>query len=132
MKTIKIVVVLLSLLSFPAWAQELIDLYPGAIPNSKQSDVKEGERSGMFSGVTKPTLQAFLPDKSRSNGAAVVICPGGGYAVVVYQGEGVRTAQDFAKHGIAAFVLKYRLPSDSTMRLWQLPAIRETCTTRLP
>ena len=115
MKTIKIVVVLLFLLSFPAGAQEVINLYPGAIPNSKQSDVKERERSGMFSGVTKPTLEAFLPEKDHSTGAAVVICPGGGYAVVVYQGEGVRTAKEFAKNGIAAFVLKYRLPSDSTM-----------------
>ena len=115
MKTINIAIVLLFLLSFPAGAQEIIDLYPGAIPNSKQSDVKEGERSGMFSGVTKPTLEAFLPEKEHSPGAAVVICPGGGYAVVVYQGEGVKTAKEFAKNGIAAFVLKYRLPSDSTM-----------------
>jgi acetyl esterase/lipase len=115
MKTSKIVIVLLVLLSFPAGAQEIIDLYPGAIPNSKQSDIKEGERSGMFFGVTEPTLEAFLPEKSRSTGAAVVICPGGGYAVVVYQGEGVRTAKEFAKNGIAAFVLKYRLPSDSAM-----------------
>jgi acetyl esterase/lipase len=115
MKTIKSVVVLLLLLSLPAEAQEIIDLYRGAIPNSKQSNVKEEERSGMFSGVTKPTLEAFLPEKGRSTGAAVVICPGGGYAVVVYQGEGVRTAKEFAKNGIAAFVLKYRLPSDSTM-----------------
>ena len=45
----------------------------------------------------------------------MVICPGGGYAVVVFEGEGVRTAKEFAKNGIAAFVLKYRLPSDSTM-----------------
>ena len=56
MKTLKIVVMLLVLLSFPAGAQEVIDLYHGAIPNSKQSDVKEGEHSGMFSGVTKPTI----------------------------------------------------------------------------
>jgi acetyl esterase/lipase len=35
--------------------------------------------------------------------------------VVVYQGEGIKTAKEFAKNGIAAFVLKYRLPDDSTM-----------------
>ncbi len=115
MKSLKSVVALLFILAFPVRAQEIIDLYRGAIPNSKESSVKEGERSGMFSGVTKPTLEAFLPEKGHSNGAAVVICPGGGYAVVVYQGEGVRTAKEFAKNGIAAFVLKYRLPSDSTM-----------------
>ncbi len=115
MKTLKTVVAFLLLLAFHAGAQEIIPLYQGAIPNSKQSDVKEGERSGMFSGVTNPTLEAFLPEKGQAKGAAVVICPGGGYAVVVYQGEGVRTAKEFAKKGISAFVLKYRLPSDSTM-----------------
>jgi acetyl esterase/lipase len=115
MKTLKIIFALL--LAFPVYvnAQEVINLYPGAIPNSKPSDVKETESSGMYAGVTKPTLQIFLPDKEKATGAAVVICPGGGYAVVVYQAEGVRTAKEFAKQGVAAFVLKYRLPSDSTM-----------------
>ena len=96
-------------------AQEVIDLYPGAVPDSKKSNVIEKENRGMFSGVTKPTLEIFLPEKGKSTGAAVVICPGGGYAVVVYQAEGVNTAKEFAKNGIAAFVLKYRLPNDSTM-----------------
>ena len=43
----------------------------------------------------------------------VVICPGGSYTVIVYQGEGITTAKEFAKNGVAAFVLKYRLPNDS-------------------
>ncbi len=115
MKTLKIIFALLFVFSLNATAQEIINLYPGAVPNSKQSYVKETERSGMYAGVTKPTLQIFLPEKEKSTGAAVVICPGGGYAVVVYQAEGVRTAKEFAKNGVAAFVLKYRLPSDSTM-----------------
>ena len=104
--------------SFSASAQEMINLYQGVVPNSKESGVKaimEIERSGMFSGVTQPTLNIFLPEKDKSTGAAVVICPGGGYSVVVYQGEGIRTAKEFAKNGVAAFVLKYRLPDDSTM-----------------
>ena len=115
MKTLKIFFAFLFVCSLNIKAQQIIDLYPGAIPNSKESSVKETEHSGMFSGVTKPTLQIFLPEKEKSTGAAVVICPGGGYAVVVYQAEGVRTAKEFAKNGVAAFVLKYRLPNDSTM-----------------
>ena len=115
MKSLKICFALLFVLSLNIKAQQIIDLYPGAIPNSKESNVKETEHSGMFSGVTKPTLQIFLPEKEKSTGAAVVICPGGGYAVVVYQAEGVKTAKEFAKNGVAAFVLKYRLPNDSTM-----------------
>ena len=96
-------------------AQEIINLYPGAIPNAKPSGVKESFTSGMFRGVTTPTLEIYLPEKEKATGAAIVICPGGGYSVVVYQGEGVSTAKEFAKNGIAAFVLKYRLPDDSTM-----------------
>jgi acetyl esterase/lipase len=115
MKILKLFFSILFILSINIKAQEVINLYSGVIPNSKKSDVKETERSGMFAGVTKPTLQIYLPEKEKATGTAVVICPGGGYAVVVYQAEGVRTAKEFAKYGIAAFVLKYRLPNDSTM-----------------
>jgi acetyl esterase/lipase len=115
MKLIKNCFALMLVLSLSVSAQEIINLYQGAIPNSKESGVKEKEHSEMFSGVTKPTLEIFLPEKDKSTGAAVVICPGGGYAVVVYQAEGVRTAKEFAKNGVVAFVLKYRLPNDSTM-----------------
>lgn len=69
----------------------------------------------MFSGVTIPTLEMYLPENEKSAGAAVIICPGGGYSVVVYQAEGIQAAKEFAKNGVTAFVLKYRLPDDSTM-----------------
>jgi acetyl esterase/lipase len=116
MKLLKIFAALIVLLSINIKAQEIINLYQGTIPNSKESGKKEpGENKGMFARVTKPTLEVYLPEKERSTGAAVVICPGGGYSVVVYQGEGIKTAKEFAKNGIAAFVLKYRIPDDSTM-----------------
>jgi acetyl esterase/lipase len=118
MKTIKICFALMLILSFAMRAQETINLYPGAIPNSKESDIKEtggDQPSGLILGVTKPTLEIFLPEKEKSTGAAVIICPGGGYKVLVYQSEGIKTAKEFAKNGVAAFVLKYRLPNDSTM-----------------
>ena len=115
MKAFKIVVLLI--LMFPATilAQEIINLYPGEIPNFKKSYLKESFTSGMFRNVTKPTLEIYLPAKDKATGAAVVICPGGGYSVIVYQGEGISTAKEFAKNGIAAFVLKYRIPDDLTM-----------------
>ena len=118
MEIIKISFVMLLTLSFIVKGQEIINLYPGDIPNSQKSEIKEtggDQASGIFSGVTIPTLEIYLPEKGISKGAAVVICPGGGYKVVVYQAEGIKTAKAFAKNGIAAFVLKYRLPDDSTM-----------------
>ncbi len=118
MRTIGVCLTLLLAISLTTRAQEIINLYPGTIPNSKESDVKETESSsppGMFLGVTKPTLEIYLPEQAKSTGAAVIICPGGAYAAVVYQAEGIRTAKEFARNGVAAFVLKYRLASNSTM-----------------
>lgn len=104
------------LFSFIAKGQEVVELYPGSIPNSKKTEKKETFTSGMFRGVTKPTLEVYLPEKEKASGTAVIIIPGGGYGVVVYQGEGISTAKQLARNGIAAFVLKYRLPDDSIMQ----------------
>ena len=103
-------------LSLTISAQEIVELYSGPVPNSKNSGKKETFNSGMFRGVTKPTLEIYLPEKEKATGTAVIIIPGGSYAVVVYQGEGISTAKQFAKNGIVAFVLKYRLPDDSIMQ----------------
>jgi len=103
-------------LSLTISAQEIVEEYSGPVPNSKNSGKKETFNSGMFRGVTKPTLEIYLPEKEKTTGTAVIIIPGGSYAVVVYQGEGISTAKQFAKNGIVAFVLKYRLPDDSIMQ----------------
>ena len=108
----------LCLLPFLLEAQEIINLYNSTIPNSKVKATRETDPSlfrGMYRRTAFPTLEVYQADKEKSTGAAVVICPGGSYAVIVYEGEGVLTAKELAKNGVTAFVLKYRLPSDSTM-----------------
>jgi acetyl esterase/lipase len=115
MKILSVLFFLTLILSVTTEAQEIINLFPGAIPNARATDIKETSTSGMFRNVTVPTLEIFLPEKGKVAGTAVVICPGGGYSVVVYEGEGIATAKEFAKNGVAAFVLKYRLPDDSVM-----------------
>lgn len=55
----------------------------------------------------KPMLTAWLP--AKSNGQAVVVCPGGGYGALAIDHEGKQIAQWLNSQGIAAFVLKYRL-----------------------
>lgn len=110
--------VLLSCAVLTAKAQETIDLYPGTIPNAKAiSATGKGnlESSGLIRRVVTPSLDVYLPAKENASGAAVIICPGGSYKVIVFQGEGVSTAKEFAKNGVAAFVLKYRLPNDSVL-----------------
>lgn len=107
---------LLWLIPFVSTAQEIIPLYSGAVPNSKASDVQEtGAETGILKGITKPTLEYFKPAPDKASGAAVIVIAGGGYGVVVYNGEGVNTAKALAEKGVAAFVLKYRLPSDAIM-----------------
>jgi acetyl esterase/lipase len=58
-----------------------------------------------------PTLTAYLPAAESATGAAMVICPGGGYGFLADH-EGKDYAEWLAKHGVAGIVLKYRLPKD--------------------
>jgi acetyl esterase/lipase len=63
----------------------------------------------MVRNVTSPTLTAFLPDPATATGAAVVVCPGGGFRFLSWESEGTRVAEWLQRRGVAAFVLRYRL-----------------------
>ncbi len=101
--------------------QTVMDVYESEVPNSKPSQMEETsatDANGItrVSGVTIPTLTAYFPAKGAANtGKAVVICPGGGYSILAITHEGHDVAKQLAERGIAAFVLKYRLPSDEIM-----------------
>jgi acetyl esterase/lipase len=106
------------LLPAQANAQDTLALYTGKVPNSKKGKLAPlpGKLSpGLIYRVVRPSLEIYLPETGTANGTAVLICPGGSYKVLTYNGEGVATAKAFAKKGITAFVLKYRLPDDSLM-----------------
>jgi acetyl esterase/lipase len=60
--------------------------------------------------VDKPTIYVHLPTEEKRNGAAVVICPGGGYGGLSMESEGHATARWLNEFGVAGIVLKYRLP----------------------
>jgi acetyl esterase/lipase len=101
-------------------AQEVIPLYPGGIPNSTSYRMKEitlNDNKGFlgYRNVSVPTLAVYLPSPEKATGHAVIICPGGGYGMESYRLEGTVIAEAFVRQGIAAFILKYRLPSDSIM-----------------
>ncbi|HOL72129.1 MAG TPA: alpha/beta hydrolase [Bryobacteraceae bacterium] len=57
----------------------------------------------------KPSIAIYLPPREKATGAAVVVCPGGGYRVLAMDHEGKQVAEWLNGHGIAAFVLSYRL-----------------------
>lgn len=90
-----------------------IPIWPNQIPNQKQSDEKEKADHGdilWITNVQEPELDIFLPTKRSATGKAIVICPGGGYEGLAYDWEGSDIAKWLNAKGIAAFVLKYRLP----------------------
>ena len=64
--------------------------------------------------IHNPTITPFLPAKDKATGCAVVICPGGGNMFHTIDREGYDLGQWLADHGVAAFVLKYRLTRDTT------------------
>lgn len=103
-------------------SQQVMPLYtgtvPGSIPNHMQEtdETDPGNHIRFVRKVTQPTLTAFLPAAANNTGAAVVICPGGGYSGLAIGHEGFDVAELLSSWGISAFVLKYRLPSDSIMK----------------
>ena len=111
--------IVLTLLPLFSYAQkENIPLYTGNVPNSKQAPANYVERThsfGYISHVTVPELIPFFPERGTANKTAVIICPGGGYQLIVTPEEGADIAREFNKVGITSFVLKYRLPNDTIM-----------------
>jgi len=63
--------------------------------------------------IHNPSITAFFPPKDKANGAAVLICPGGGHRELVYNSEGYEPARFLTNLGVTAFVLKYRLARET-------------------
>ncbi len=82
-----------------AQEKDPIPLWPNGAPGALGAAEKDS-----------PTLTPFLPDASVASGAAIVICPGGGYGGLAPH-EGKDYALWLNQHGVSAFVLKYRLGS---------------------
>src|SRR5512135_1489098 len=104
----------INLFTAAAMAQEYrLPLYSGTIPNSINTGQKEKiEKSEItvISNVQVPDIAVYLPSKRFATGQAVVICPGGGYWILAYDLEGTDIARYMNSIGVAAVVLKYRLP----------------------
>ena len=120
MKNYIIALAFMSTAIFSATAQTIIPLYSGKIPNSidvPDPEVKTVDKGGNVRNAktSVPTLEVRLPAKEIANGTAVIICPGGGYTYTSYTQEGTEIAAAFNKMGVAAFILKYRIPSDAYM-----------------
>jgi hypothetical protein len=92
-------------------SQDVIPLPVTATPNAPQENYPEKEyfskvwNTEVVSNVTKPTLTVFKPSAESKNGAAVVICPGGGFMALSITSEGTDVAKYLVAKGVTAFVL---------------------------
>jgi acetyl esterase/lipase len=112
------------LLSSAAAAQQLqslerleIPLWPKGAPSSEGKSGPEKVRvtdagDHVVSSIHQPSITFFLPKRETATGAAIVIAPGGGHRELWIDHEGYNVAEWLREHGIAAFVLKYRLAKE--------------------
>jgi acetyl esterase/lipase len=102
-----------------SFGQDIYPLYPGKVPNSKNASNKEKteQRDGItrVTKISEPSISYFPAGNSGSTNATVIIFPGGGYGTNSLSHEGYDVARKFNQAGIAAFVVKYRLPDDRIM-----------------
>ena len=101
-------------------ARQGVPLYPGEIPNSIAAPDEESLRGPQdafpfYLNISRPQLYPY-PLQSAQPRPAIIILPGGSYRGVSLVKEGFDVAQQLNAYGIAAFVVKYRTPSDQHMR----------------
>ncbi|MFY0654620.1 MAG: alpha/beta hydrolase [Cyclobacteriaceae bacterium] len=128
MKKVFLLISLLSLAFQTSQAQDIIPLWPNGVPNKSQKNESETQDKGNILWIEKvqvPTLEIYLPTKFNANGKAMVVCPGGGYKGLAYDWEGTDIAKWLNSKGIAAFVLKYRLPNEESVKSSRNPSLQD-------
>lgn len=114
-------------------ADTVLDLWPDQ-PPGKPMDVGPekdftkptdrliaGRRIIKLGNVSKPQIHVFRPEPTRNTGAAVVICPGGGFHILAWDLEGTEVAEWLNSLGVTAIVLKYRVPTANRDPRWLAP-----------
>lgn len=122
MRILRLLVVVQCTLSAVAAEPVVIDLWPGAPPGpavelpaeadlTKPTDpLIAGRRIIKLGNVTRPQIAVHRPPANLDTGAAVVICPGGGFHILAYDLEGTEVAEWLNGLGVTGIVLKYRVP----------------------
>ena len=114
--------VLLAVAPFAQAAPEPIALWPKGAPGETGNLPAEADLTkptdGLITGkaiirlgnVSNPTITVFPAPAGKANGAAVLVCPGGGYNILAMDLEGTEICEWLNANGIAAVLLKYRVP----------------------
>lgn len=117
---------LLLLTGYVASAQQFMPLWPaGKMPNSKGMMLTDSTANERIYRVGTPGMYTFFPSIQENKGAAVIICPGGGYERLAYIISGLQLAKWFNTMGISAFVLNYRLPNSPDLKQRELGPLQD-------
>lgn len=111
MKHLKLLFVL-TFFSTIAFSQDKsLKVWPNGAPNDNGMKEPEEKYDGLrVRNVSEAEMYIYLPENNINTGAAVVICPGGGYWIEAMDHEGYEIAEWLKSKGVAGIVLKYRLP----------------------
>jgi acetyl esterase/lipase len=121
MKPLCLLLVFLGILT--ANASEPIPLWPSGAPGEKGDIGPERDMTKAGDGlpggkpvirlgnVTNPTITLYRPPQEKDTGAAMVVCPGGGYSILAMDLEGTEVCQWLNSAGVTGVLLKYRVPA---------------------
>jgi len=111
MKKIKLLLILLLTITGLIAQDKVLKVWLGGAPNHNGMNEPEEKYDGVrVRNVSEAEMYVYLPEKENNTGAAIVICPGGGYMIEAMDHEGYDIAKWLKSKGIAGIVLKYRLP----------------------
>ena len=104
--------------SLPAAEPVEVKLWPGKAPGEmkdfgpeKYLEAKKGALDvKRLTNVSEPTISVYSPPKEKSNGAAVIVAPGGGYGILAIEHEGTDVCKWLNDLGVTGVLLKYRVP----------------------
>ena len=98
-------------------ADEPMAIWPKNVPGEKgdigpEAEVarKDERKTTRITNISNPTITLFRPTVEKNSGAAVIVCPGGGYSYVVADKEGSEVAEWLSTIGVTGVLLKYRVP----------------------
>lgn len=121
----------LAVVAIPACAWEVIRLSSAPVPATSAEVRETGPFGTIVRNVSDATLTAYMPEKGKANGTAVIVAPGGAFHMLSIDNEGEAVAKWLNSQGVTVFVLKYRLletgadfPLSLMRYMGDLPALR--------
>lgn len=107
-----------------------IVLFPKGAPGETSEMIEKADSNGgkvggepvlRLTNVSEPTITIYQAPEDIASGAAIVVCPGGGYNILAYDLEGDEVCEWLNNLGITAVLLKYRVPRRTDRPVYEAP-----------